>query len=71
MADNTGALRMEDCPNHPGPCKCKPKCDRCGRRAHMAIHCGVIGNPNKPYGHRFTASVTRDLQKRGVKPNAR
>ncbi len=47
-----GALNAEDCPYWPGPCRCG-KCAHCENRKHTASHCGVIGAPDKPYGHVF------------------
>lgn len=51
-----GALDATDCPSF--RCKCG-KCAICGYQKHMAIHCGVIGNPQKPYGHVFIAETNK------------
>ena len=45
-----GALNADDCPRT--RCKCG-RCAICGHQMHVAIHCGVIGDPVRPYGHAF------------------
>lgn len=47
------ALDPDNCPSGAGHlCRCQ-KCSICGFRAHTAIHCGVMGALDKPYGHIF------------------
>ena len=51
-AQHRGALNADDCPT--SRCRCGT-CRRCGYQKHTAIHCGVIGAPDRPYGHVFNA----------------
>jgi len=55
--DMHGATDHNECPDRYGRgglrCKCG-KCARCGWPKHTAIHGGVIGGGDRPYGHRFS-----------------